>query len=289
MHYCLCCTIDLVGKILKTKEEEDCPIDKPVGSFWLNVLDPVDSTIKINTNLFHPTTNEEKEEALLFLILNHSNQKQLSFDKLKGKDRLFAQLFQCCPFLEVHLVLVTRYTSRGTQQDFEFEHQWIDVNNRPVELKNLKVDFMDKLIGEPGDCLSYLKTDDQGKTVRCYQQVALVIWSKKQTDRIYCQYGFSALLSRICGQSKIGLKRHLVQDLNLAVGFCQTQPLLTRNKEEEVILILLKNSNREQGLALLNLGGIESLFNDQIAKAIAKFVLRVAGNFDHYFSCDFDP
>ena len=78
---------------------------------------------------------------------------------------------------------------------------------------------------------------------------------------------------------------NLAEDLKLVVGFCRTQPLATWNQPEKgpaLILRLLKLCNRlrnrEQGLALLQLSGIEAVFNDQLAKVIAKFVLKVTGN-----------
>ena len=155
------------------------------------------------------------------------------------------------------------------------------------------LDFLDKFVGEPDkllkpldDCLRYGK-NCEGKTLRCYQRVVLVIWTKTQTDRIYCQYGFQSLLSRISRQSssaEIGLRRkdNLDQDLSLAIGFCRTQPLMTWKNNGDVILSLLKLCTRmryqEQGFALLNLSGIEGIFNKEIIKAVAKFVHQLAGN-----------
>ena len=289
--------IDLIENILKSygTKSEDCQKEKAVGHFWLRVLEPSDSTNTM-ANFFPRVRNDKKEEGIFYFILeNCSANQKVGFDQLKGKDHLLAQLFQCFSLYSVHLAVLTQYTAEyppGIRQAFEFE-QWTDVTNRPVELKNLKVDFLDKLVGEPynllkplDDCLKYVK-NCEGKTLRCYQRVALVIWTKTQTDRIYCQYGFQSLLSRISRQSssaEIGLRRkvNLDQDLPLAIGFCRTQPLMTWKNNGDVILSLLKLCTRmryqEQGFALLNLSGIEGIFNKEIIKAVAKFVHQLAGN-----------
>jgi hypothetical protein len=77
---------------------------------------------------------------------------------------------------------------------------------------------------------------DKGKALNVcrYQQVVLFIWPKQQTDRIYCQYRFDALMERIENQSlaiKPGHQKSrqlkTAEDLKLVVVFCQTQPLVT--------------------------------------------------------------
>ena len=311
--------LDLFENILKTTptvNEEPCTLGEAVGSnFWLEMAEPALNSSPFPETVAHPLSDTEKDmredNSLLFVLDDCSCAKQkLNFDQLKGKDQLLAQLLQSFTYLDVHLAVVTQLTAGFTfadggeggasvQRVFDIGH-WTDASNRPVELKNLKVDVLEKLVGEseqllepPNVCLTKTWKDEIiGLTLRLYQQVVLVIWPKKETDRIYCQYGFDALMDRIESQSSATEPGHqkssqlnLAEDLKLAIGFCRTQPLATWNQPEkgpELILRLLKFCNRlrnrEQGLDLLQLSGIEAVFNHQFAKAIAKFVLKVTGN-----------
>ena len=204
----------------------------------------------------------EDEHLLLFVLddCSCSNRKP-SFGNLKGKGRLLVQLLQSFTYLDVHLAVVTQHTFESTSADngeggggniidwvFDVGH-WTDASNRPVEWKNLKVDVLDKLVGEseqllepPNVCPTKTWKDESNKglTVRRYQQVVLVIWPKKETDRIYRQYGFHALMDRIGshssatepGQQKSS-QLNLAEDLKLVVGFCRTQPIATWNQPEK--------------------------------------------------------
>ena len=188
--------------------------------------------------VFSDTGKDMREDKLLLFVLDDCScaKQKLNFDQLKDKDRLLAQLLQSFTYLDVFLAVVTQHTTESTsavdgegggsiERAFDIGH-WTDASNRPVELKNLKVDVLDKFVGEseqmlepPNLCVMKTWKDEAiGLTVRRYQQVVLVIWPNKETDRIYCQYGFDALMDRIESQSSASEPGHQKsRQLNLAV------------------------------------------------------------------------
>ena len=116
--------LDLFVKTLNASpaavnRERPCWLGESVGShFWLEMADSLmnASPCPETAPLFSDTGKGKREEHILLFVLDDCScaNRKLSFDDLKGKDRLLAQLLQSFTYLDVHLAVVTQHTAGST-------------------------------------------------------------------------------------------------------------------------------------------------------------------------------
>jgi len=265
--------------------------------------------INLSTN-----TGAEQEQDLLFYVLegNYYNEK-LDFNQLNSGDRIIADLLRRCPFLEVHLAVVTQQTIHCPNDKGEPScttkfaiGNWINTKNLPqVNYEGIKINFFEQMVGDSDEFRiptrrPFNEEKDVNSTTRQYNLPVLVLWPKHQTDRIYCQYGFQSILGRVESQlgatwltdlptifSRIPNRTDLINDLRLALEYCRSQPLVTLKpvtglhaKSGALRLLEFCNSlrAREEGLSLLQLlGTTEGVPDEKVAKTVANFVHTVTG------------
>ena len=92
------------------------------------------------------------QEALFFVLKEKYKVEDLTFSRLRGKDRNLAKLFQNCHFLDVHLAMVihesTNKKQNGSRQDEITTRisRWVDSSNTMKKL-SLKWDWQKQRVG----------------------------------------------------------------------------------------------------------------------------------------------
>ena len=92
------------------------------------------------------------EDALFFVLKEKYKVENLTFNRLRGKDRNLAKLLQNCHFLDVHLAMVilesTNKKQNGSREEEVTTHisRWVDSSNTIRKL-SLKLDWQKQRVG----------------------------------------------------------------------------------------------------------------------------------------------
>ena len=184
-----------------------------------------------------------KKEGILFFVLEGKYQENnFTFHPLEGKDQNLAELLRRCPFLDVHLVMVTRkktitqyygkclrelsdtedYNDDGIKEISEYKFsRWVDSTG---VARNLKVvlDVKEQYVGPNCNLLTSSENNSDKtrevpnderyeKTIEknYFYHGVLTIWPRHQSFHFYCLYGFESLLDRMETSSLKSDRRHL--------------------------------------------------------------------------------
>ena len=271
--------------------------------------------------------SSENSNMLFFLLEEKYSIADLGFADLIGQDQLLARIFNCSLFLDIHLAVITQHVTgvldycdldegKSLNQIFKIEH-WINSTNTLIKLKGIEFDLRTQLMGNMQKIKNYIIPEKERKILHgmprsfsCNHPV-LVIWPKPQTIRIYCQYGFNAVLDRMEAAVDISSNRQeLIGDLGIVLSFCRTEPLKVWGdptvKPGQRTYRLLRLCQflraRDEGLELLDLLGTdfsldgeksldsiashsssnlsvyEGIRSEDVAEAIAEFQCLISGN-----------
>ena len=290
----------------------------------------LNAKIKTSINRFSNNNNN----MLFFLLEGTYGLADFGFADLVGQDQTWARLFICSQFLDVHLAVITQsvpsvpdYTDlkegASWTRRLKVEH-WINTSNTLIKLKGIALDVDTQLMGnvQKLKCLNVHEEANNNNNNNSIQRVlirhypVLVIWPKPQTIRIYCQYGFNAVLDRMevaLGMSSVH-RQELIGDLGIILSFCRAEParvwkdptteagqrayrllglcLFLRAKDEGLELLELlgtdfnmdpdkkriNNNNNNNNNTPSFLISFEGVQSPQVARRIAEFQCLISGN-----------
>ena len=272
---------------------------------WTEPRPSPEEIIVLDTPSDNPLVSETSN-MLFFLLENKYSIADLGFGDLTGQDQLLARLFNCSQFLDVHLAVITQQVTgvpdycdldEGFSRTFKIEH-WINSTNVLIKLKGIGLDYRTQLMGNIQKLRNYIlpeEEEEEEEETSLRHHPVLVIWPKPQTIRIYCQYGFNAVLDRMeaAVDSQISPNQELIEDLGIVISFCRAEPLkVFRDPSTKVgqrtfrlfRLCLFLRASR-QGLELLDLLAIdfnssssfEGIRSEQVARVIAEFQQLICG------------
>lgn len=292
-----------------------------------DLLDYSSAIVPVN-----PRKTSDKSNMLFFLLDGKYSISDLGFADLTGQDQLLARLLNCSQFLEIHLAIITQQVSgvldycdleeEDSTSRFKIEH-WINSTNTLIKLKGIEFDLRTQVVGNLQKFRNYnIHQDDEKENVTkllgnagsfsCHHPV-LVIWPKPQTIRIYCQYGFNAVLDRMEAAVDISSnhRQELIGDLGIVLSFCRAEPVkvwrdLTTEpgkRTYRLLRICIFLRARDEGLELLELLGTdfpldqeenqiqdqtkkrkavncfyEGIRSEQVTRTIADFQNLIGGN-----------
>lgn len=267
------------------------PISKDISpeEIIASVLDPSQQSDRLDYSPVlkkSPRPSSEKSNMLFFLLEGKYNIADLGFADLTDQDQLLARLLSCSQFLDVHLAVITQEVSsvldycdleeENNNGRFKIEH-WINSTNTLIKLKGIEFDLRTQVIGnlkkfrnysiqEDGDKENAMQLLCNTRSFSCHHPV-LVIWPKPQTIRIYCQYGFNAVLDRMEAAVDISSnhRQELIGDLGIVLSFCRAEPIkVWRDPTVEpgqrtyrLLRLCLFLRARDEGLELLELIGTD--------------------------------
>ena len=212
--------------------------------------------------------NAKKEDILFFILEEKYEENKLAFHRLRGKDKKLAQLLGCCPFLDVHLAMVTHektvthyygegldelsdtedYDDEGIKETSEYKYsRWIDSTGVERNLR-LELNLMEQYVGPNRNLLTsnalkpdkkqQVSTDERDEmdiNKQFFYHGVLMIWPKHQTTDFYCRYGLESLLDRMETLLKASnnleeIREDMIEDLKNIISHCCTEPALVWNK-----------------------------------------------------------
>ena len=197
---------------------------------------------------------------------------QLSFDRLKGKDRLVAQALRSVQFLEIHLVSINnadrtvaidqqnQICSIGEIRNYQTPkdvpcdvlEDWTEVNNQRAEFPDLKLNIPSEVVGsvpESGRCSFF------------------VIWPKCQRMSIICRSGIDNALDFMETAISNGtfVPKFLPESLERVVNFCSKNPTAAWSRFDSQrscrllkICETMKAHQEAQNMIQLLSGGLDS-------------------------------
>ncbi len=273
----------------------------------------------------------ETSNMLFFLLEGKYSIADLGFADLTGQDQFLARLFKCSQFLDIHLAVITQHVTGvldycdleggdGMNRTFKIEH-WINSTNTLIKLKGIECDVRTQLMGNMQKLKNYIVLEEgekekslpgQPRAFSCHHPV-LVIWPKPQTIRIYCQYGFNAVLDLMEAAVDISsnYRQKLIAELGIVLSFCRAEPLKVwrdpstkaGQRTFRLFRLCLFLRARDEGLELLELLGtdfslnsddksresmtnslsnfsiFEGIRSEQVARIIADFEHLISGNY----------
>ena len=207
-----------------------------------------------------------KKEGILFFVLEGKYQENnFTFHPLEGKDQNLAELLRRCPFLDVHLVMVTRkktitqyygkclrelsdtedYNDDGIKEISEYKFsRWVDSTG---VARNLKVvlDVKEQYVGPNCNLLTSSENNSDKtrevpnderyeKTIEknYFYHGVLTIWPRHQSFDFYCLYDFESLLDRMetsSLKSDLDIHVNVTEDLRKIISYCSSDPDLVWN------------------------------------------------------------
>ena len=207
----------------------------------------------------------KKEDILFFVLEGKYKEDTFTFHHLEGKDQNLAELLRRCPFLDVHLVMVTRkktitqyygeclrelsdaedYNDEGIKETSEYKFsRWIDSTGVGRNLR-IELDVKEQYVGPNCNLLTSSETNpDKTKKVptderyektikkNYFYHGVLTIWPRHQSFDFYCLYDFESLLDRMetsSLKSDLDIHVNVTEDLRKIISYCSSDPDLVWN------------------------------------------------------------
>jgi hypothetical protein len=182
-------------------------------------------------------------ENVFFFVLQESYDEQiLSFELLRGQDRVFADLLLNCDFLDVHLAMASQSSSTNINGKAEVLEvtRVIDsddvTRNLSIQLKweknvvgLIKSDQERKVSNEKSekDIVMFVIPKSGKINLPCG---VLLIWPKHHSVQMYCRYGFHSFLIRMSksltslAKWKDHTRTEAIGDLSQLISYCCAEP-----------------------------------------------------------------